>query len=259
MRNRRVVLLFLVVVVSASLMTFQSTRGPFKPLSALQTPLYRLEKTFAAILKIIKSPFLYYFKLENENRLLREELVRMKMKEQEYSELKSENERLRTILKIREAEPRFVSAARVISSGIRQWPELMIIDKGAASGIRKDMAVRTPDGLVGKTTEVMPGFSKVLLVTDVSFSVSVRLQDSRIEGVLSGRGDGSCVLKYIPRDEVVEPGTLLITSGLDGVFPKGIPVGYITGVKKGSELFLDVEVEPIIRASMIEEVMVFKK
>jgi len=252
-------LLFLVVVVSASLMTFQSSRGPFKPLTALQSPLYRLEKTFAEVLGIIKSPFLYYFRLEKENSLLRQELGRLKTREQEYSELKLENERLRTILKIKERAPRFVAAARVISSGIRQWPEMIIIDKGKSDGIRKDMAVRTPEGLVGKTSEVLPGFSKVLLVTDVSFSVSVRLQDTRVEGILSGRGDGSCMLKYIPQDEEVSPGTLLITSGLDGVFPKGIPVGYITEVDKGSELFLRVEVEPIIKASMIEEVMVFKK
>ncbi|HEC98300.1 MAG TPA: rod shape-determining protein MreC [Nitrospirae bacterium] len=259
MRNRRVVLLFLVVVVSASLMTFQSTRGPFKPLTVLQTPLYRLERGFAAVMKIIKSPFLYYFRLENENRMLKSKIGQLKMKGQEYTELKFENRRLSTILGIKETTPHFIAAARVISSGIRQWPELIIIDKGTSSGIKKDMAVRTPEGLVGKTSEVMQEFSKVLLVTDVSFSVSVRLQDTRIEGILSGSGNGSCILKYIPRDEYIKPGALLITSGLDGVFPKGIPVGYITGVAKGSELFLDVKVKPIIKASMIEEVMVFKK
>jgi len=259
MRNRRVVLLFLVIVASVSIMTFQSTRGPFKPLTALQTPLFRMERTFTRILDIIKSPFLYYFRLEKENQELKNKIGQLKMKEQEYTELKLENQRLSTILKMKERAPHFVAAARVISSGIRQWPEMIIIDKGTSSGIKKDMAVRTPEGLVGKTSEVMPGFSKVLLVTDVSFSVSVRLQDTRTEGILSGRGDGSCVLKYIPRDEDIKPGTLLITSGLDGVFPEGIPVGHITTVAKGSELFLDVEVKPIIKASMIEEVMVFKK
>ncbi|NOY39350.1 MAG: rod shape-determining protein MreC [Nitrospirae bacterium] len=211
-------------------------------------------------MKIIKSPFIYYFRLENENQILKNRIGQLEMREQEYTELKLENRRLSTIVSIKETSPHFIAAASVISSGIRQWPELIIIDKkGTSSGIKKDMAVRIPEGLVGKTSEVMPGFSKVLLVTDVNFSVSVRLQDTRIEGILSGRGDGSCILKYIPRDEDIKPGALLITSGLDGLFPKGIPVGYITGVKKGSELFLDIEVKPIIKASMIEEVMVFKK
>ncbi|GBE36687.1 cell shape-determining protein MreC [bacterium BMS3Bbin07] len=252
-------MLFLVVVVSASIMTFQSTRGPFKPLTALQTPLYQLERGFSAVMHIIKSPFRYYFRLEKENRKLKRKIGQFEMKEQEYTELKLENQRLSTILGIKERAPHFIAAARVISSGIRQWPELIIIDKGSSSGIKKDMAVRIPEGLVGKTSEVMPGFSKVLLVTDVSFSVSVRLQDTRIEGILSGRGDGYCTLKYIPRDENIRPGALLITSGLDGVFPEGIPAGYITGVEKGSELFLDIDAKPIIKTSMIEEVMVFKK
>lgn len=259
MRNRRLVLLFLVVVVSASIMTFQSTRGPFRPLTVLQTPLYHLEKTFATLTETVKAPFSYYFEMKEENRLLKERLGRLEMEGQECVELELENQRLSGLLGMKKRSPDFVAAARVISSGIRQWPEVIIIDKGSSVGIKKDMAVRTPEGLVGKTMEVMPGYSKVLFLTDVNFSVSVRLQDRRIEGVLSGRGDGRCALKYISRDEKIEPGVLLITSGLDRIFPKGIPVGRIVRVDKGDELFLEILVNPIIEPSMIEEVMVFKK
>ncbi len=259
MRNRRLLSLFLVVVLSASLMTFQSTRGPFRPLTALQTPLYHLERAFAALIETVKAPFSYYFELREENERLKERLGRLTMEGQKCVELELENRRLAGLLKMKKGAPDFVAAARVISSGIRQWPEVIIIDKGSAAGIRKDMAVRTPEGLVGKTMEVMSGYSKVLLLTDVNFSVSVRLQDQRIEGVLSGRGDGTCTLKYVSRDEKIEPGVTLITSGLDRIFPEGIPVGRIVRVDKGDELFLDILVDPIIKPSMIEEVMVFRK
>ena len=239
-------------------MTFQSTRGPLKPLTLLRIPLYQLEKVSTTIWDGIKTPFIYYSNLKDENKALEKELGQFRMRQQEYEELKLENQRLTTLLDIKRLSPDFVATARVISSGIRQWPEIIIIDKGESSGIKKNMAVRTPEGLIGKTTDVMSRFSSVLLVTDVNFSVSVRLQDTRIEGILSGRGDGLCTLKYIPRDQDVETGVLLVTSGLDGVFPAGIPVGRITRVEKGDELFLEIEVQPLIKASKIEEVMVFK-
>ncbi len=257
MRNRRLVLLFTVVVFSAFLMTFQSTRGPFKPLIALSTPLYRLEKVLNGLWDSVRAPLLYYSGLEDENRRLREEVGRYRMQLQEYERIELENRRLARLLRIKRTAPEFVTAARVISSGIRQWPEMIVIDKGSSDGVGKDMAVRTPEGLVGKVAEVTSGFSRVLLVTDVNFSVSVRLQGARTEGILSGRGDGMCILKYISRDEQVEPGEILVTSGLDGLFPEGIPAGRVVRVDRGDELFLRIEVQPFIKATKIEEVMVF--
>lgn len=259
MRNRKIALLFLLLVFNSSLMTFQSIRGPINILTVLRIPLYQFEWVSKNAWDRIKSPFILYSRLKDENYRLRTELDKFRFREQEFEEAMLENQRLNALLTLGKASYNFVTYARVISSGIRQWPGVVVIDKGELEGIQKDMAVRTPYGLVGKVIEAMPSFSRVLLITDVNSSVSVRFQDSRIEGVLSGRGNGLCTLKYILRDRDMNGGELLITSGLDGIFPKGIPVGYITMIQRGDDLFQDIEIQPIINTSMLEEVMVFKR
>lgn len=237
-------------------MTFQSIYGPIKPVVLLKTPLYQLERSAAYLFESIASPFRHIFFIRDENHRLRTEIKALRIIEEASRELMLENVRLQSMLDFREASPTSYIAARVIFSGIRQWPEILVLDKGSLDGIRKDMAVRTPEGLAGKVTEVAPNFSRVLSLTDVRFSASVRLQDTRVEGVLTGRGDSSSSLKYISAERDVKAGALLITSGLDGVFPKGIPVGTVRSVSKGDELFLKIDVTPIIEPSRIEEVLI---
>jgi rod shape-determining protein MreC len=259
MRNKGVVLLLLITSVSVSLMTLQSMRGELKPLNALRTPIYKGLEFVDSICQSIKSPLLYLSDIKNQNLRYKREIEKLKIIEQEYRELRLENQRLGKILDLKRRSPLSFMVARVIFKGIRQWPRIFIIDKGTEEGIKKDLAVRTAEGLIGKVIDVMPESSIVLLLTDVDFSVSVRLQDTRVEGVLTGRGDGLCSLKYIPSDTRIDIGSLLVTSGLDNLFPRGIPVGVITGVSKGDELFQNIEVEPIVNSSVIEEVIVVKR
>jgi rod shape-determining protein MreC len=122
------------------------------------------------------------------------------------------------------------------------------------------MAAITPKGLAGKITGVSDSYAYLLLLSDINFSASVRLQGSRAEGVLSGTGSRKCVLKYVPFEDTVKAGDVVITSGLDMLFPPGIPVGYVTKVdsKTGGGYFQYIEVQPFQDTTKIEEVVIVK-
>jgi rod shape-determining protein MreC len=113
---------------------------------------------------------------------------------------------------------------------------------------------------VGKIAEVSTSSSSLLLLTDLNLSVAVRLQGSRREGILSGTGLGKCQLKYIPLEEEVKVGEAVITSGLDSLFPQGIPVGFVSKVdKKGTGLFQNIEVTPSEDNAEVEEIAIIER
>jgi rod shape-determining protein MreC len=197
---------------------------------------------------------------EEENLRLKAELDKLRRERQKYEEAFLENKRLKEILLLKEKEHRYVTSARVIARGPDQWSNTFVLDKGLPAGIQKDMTAITTKGLVGKISEVSNSYSYLLLLTDINFSATVRLQERRMEGIISGTGLRKCQLKYIPYDEEVKKGDVLITSGLDSLFPKGIPVGYVSKVdKKGSGLFRNIEVTPFVNNRSIEEVAIITR
>jgi rod shape-determining protein MreC len=110
-----------------------------------------------------------------------------------------------------------------------------------------------------KISDVSGSFSHVLLVTDINFSVAGRLQESRIEGIVSGTGFRKCQMKYVPYEEEVKKGDIIITSGLDSLFPPGLPIGYVSAVnKKNIGIFQDIEVLPFVDNRKTEVVMIIR-
>src|SRR5208337_766818 len=130
------------------------------------------------------------------------------------------------------------------------------IDKGDNAGIKRDMAVMTSDGIVGKVLVVYPLVSQVLLISDQSSGVGALLEKTRLQGVLRGTATGEVVLERVMSDEQVPVGETVLTSGGDQIFPKGLPVGTVTKVAKGKDLFLDIKVRPAANLSKLEEVLV---
>jgi len=99
-----------------------------------------------------------------------------------------------------------------------------------------------------------------MLITDANSSVSVRLQSSRVEGILEGKGNNRCYLKYVSKEVNVETGERIITSGLDGIYPKGLLIAYVSDVEKeGSDIFQQIEAVPVQDLNMVEEVAILKK
>lgn len=172
--------------------------------------------------------------IEGEIASLTERLV-------EYENIKRENALLKELLGLKDSEKRIVTFARVIRRGLARWTNAVVIDKGESQGVRKDMAVITPKGLVGKVLMANRDFSEVLLLDDVNFRVAVRLLGNRSEGIASGTGQG-VIVRYVPRDVEIIKGDWVITSGLDGIFPEGILVGYVSEIRE-REFFREISLK----------------
>lgn len=174
--------------------------------------------------------------LAQENSVMAAELVRLRNEVLTLRGLEQENALLREQLNYREADPRELVPARVIGRDVSGWWQTARLGKGYLDGIEEDMAVITPDGLIGKTIEVTPRTADVLLISDPGCRVAVRVQRTGTSGVLAGRGPGArgyatCRLDFMNMDDVLKSGDQVMTSGLGGVFPKGLPVGYIDEVQ----------------------------
>lgn len=257
---RQRLLLFLFVIVSLSLMTYQSNRAPLLPLKALSHSLNVFYDAKRSAGDAVKAPFRRMLLREEENTRLKAELSAMLREEQKCRETLIENKRLKDLLALKEKERRYVTAARVIGKNTEQWSNTVILDKGSSDGVAKDMIAVTDKGLAGKISAVSRSYSSLLLTVDIDFSAAARLQESRTEGVISGTGFRKCQLKYVPYEEKVKEGEVIITSGLDALFPQGIPIGYVSKVsKKSFGLFQGIEVRPFVDGSKVEEVAIIKQ
>jgi len=256
---RRLFPLLLLLILSLTLMTYQSNKGNITPLRPLNSPFNHLNNLFHSISSAIKEPFRRLTLRDEENRRLRDEINRLLLEQQKYREAFFENQRLREILSLRQRETRYVTTARVISRGLERWSETVIINKGRKDGISKDMAVITPRGLVGKISRVDDAYAYVLLVTDINFSAAVKVQETRKDAILSGTGAGRCVLKYIPQEETVREGEVIVTSGFDDLFPHELTVGFVSRVSRGSGIFQQIEVRPFQDLTKLDEVVVVRR
>ncbi len=258
--HRKRLLLFLFVLIALGIMTYQSTRQPLVPLRFLAGVLNLFYNAKDTAVEFVSAPFRRIALREEENRRLRAELSQLLQEQQKWQEAFRENEKLRALLDLKEKELHYVTSARVIARGTDQWSNTFILDKGMKDGILKDMVAVTEKGLVGKISEVSPSYAYILLLTDINFASAARLQSGRTEGILSGTGFRSCQLKFIPYDEELKTGDVVVTSGLDTFFPPGIPLGYISKVsKREGGLFQHIEVIPFVDNSKVEVVTIIRR
>ncbi len=171
-----------------------------------------------------------------------------------------ENERLRALLELRAVKEDYITSAEVFARDPGNWFHVLWINKGAANGINKNMVAVTPTGVVGRIYRVLRDRAGIILITDVNSAVAVRFQSLRTEGILEGLGADTCHVKYVSHDEDIKTGEVVVTSGLDGIFPEGIRVGYVSNItKKGQGFFQHIEVRPFQDLSRVEEVAILKK
>jgi rod shape-determining protein MreC len=194
--------------------------------------------------------------LRTENRELREQNEKMRLELARQSDTANQAQRLRALLDFKQAYIGSTVAAQVIGSSGSDQSRVLYIDKGSRHGIRPNMAVITPHGIVGKVRDVYRFSSQVLAVNDSSSGVGAILENSRLHGVLKGTSKGEVELAHIMANEVVEPGEKLVTSGGDRIFPKGLLIGSVLHVSPGRDLFLDIRVKPAANLARLEEVLV---
>lgn len=199
-------------------------------------------------------------KVRQENLALKEEIERLRREQIQTAQDADQGRRLQRLLAFRE---QFISAtlpAQVIGWSGSEQSRAIYIDKGERDGVARDMAIITADGVVGKILEVYPGTSLVLLINDQSSGLGAILEKSRQQGVLRGLASGETVLERVMSDESVPVGERVLTSGGDGIYVKGLPVGVVDSVtKKPSEIFWTIRVRPAASLSRLEEVLIVTK
>jgi rod shape-determining protein MreC len=201
--------------------------------------------------------YFYLVGLEKENRALKKELHELRLQMNRYREADLANQRLRALLNFKKSIATPLLPAQLVAFDPSGWFQTILIDKGRSDGVVQDMAVVSAEGLVGRVIGVSNHHAKVLLILDGNSAVDAYIQRSRARGVLVGLGRELCLLKYVQRNEDVQVGDKVISSGMGGVFPKGLLVGTVQEVVRGSSgLFQRVEVEPAVNFSRLEEVMV---
>lgn len=260
MPKGRTVLFFAVIIVAFALMTYQSKKEHARSGTFIDLLLDDSYAVTHYLKNALMAPFRKFTIREEDNRRLRRKVDELLTERQKYREALLEDERLKKLLGLREEYQTFVAAAEVVGRGIDRWSHILVINKGMNDGLRRDMVAVTPMGLAGKIVSVSGSYSDLLPVTDINFSAAVRLQESRREGVLSGTGGRICMLRFIPRDEAVKVGDVVITSGLDRLFPPGIPAGYVSKVEREgrSGMFQYIEVTPYQDDAKLEEVAIVK-
>jgi rod shape-determining protein MreC len=191
-----------------------------------------------------------------QNDELRAEVRGLQSRVAVLSEAERENLRLRELLQFSsERQLRGVTAS-VIGGDPSGWVKGVVVDKGSSSGIAPGMAVIHPQGVVGQVVSVTASSARVLLVSDHASGVDVLMETSRARGVVEGAGEQVCELKFVTKDVSVRVGEQVITSGMDGVYPKGLLVGQVAQVgNSAAGLFQPVEIKPAVDFARLEEVL----
>jgi rod shape-determining protein MreC len=191
-----------------------------------------------------------------ENEQLRHAVNRLSLLNRAYEQSRLENERLRQLLSLSDRINFQAVGARVVARTPNFLSNILYIDRGSQDGIPIDAPVLSGDGIIGRIVLVSGHQSQVQLVTNPDASVGVMLERSRTPGVLTGAGDLLLDLNYISSTEQVVIGDNVLSSGLDGIFPKGIAVGRVADVRKGKNVFWAIKVKPLMDMIHLEEVSV---
>lgn len=262
-KHKKFLILFILFMILFWLITFQVKAGRFtimeKPVLAVSGFFERVITSPFRFAETVVTRYVFLIQTERENGRLKEEAGQLRLENSITSELIIENERLRELLGFRKLHPPASVMAQVIAKESSPSSRTVTINKGADDGIQKDMAVIAPMGIVGRVQAVLSGTAKVMLLTDPGSTLAVRVQRNREEGLLEGKII-TCALKYVSYYADIQEGDLLVTSGLDGIYPKGLPVATVNKViRHEASAFQTVVAEPAVRFSRLEEVLVLRK
>jgi len=262
-RHRRAVILAAVLLAAFLLMTVQVRHDravvSFVRQAVLFTvsPFIKLTAVTVGGVNHVWQNYVDLRGLRQENLRLQREAVLLQRRIDQLEEQVLETQRLQGLLAMREAWRAEFVAARVVGKDATNWFKTILIDRGSRAGMRRNLPVVGPDGLVGRIVEVTPSTSKVQLITDPLSAAGVLMQRTRVTGIVIGNLDAGLRVRYLPLLADVVVGDQVVTSGMGGVFPKGIPVGRVTAVeRKSGALFQEAVLQPKVDLSRLEEVVI---
>jgi rod shape-determining protein MreC len=264
-KNQPIVVVSIFIVLSLIILTF-SVKRPFENSFIRKLVLetaYPLEDGITGGLFTLRDAWKRYIfliglgeentRLKKENRLLQERLI-------QYQEGYFEAQRLQKLLALKENVDRNGIAARVIDQNQASLFKTILINRGSANGIKVGLPVISDRGVVGRIIETSWHTARVLLLIDEKSNIDAAVQASRAQGILQGSGVSGCHLKYVSTLEDIKAGDVVISSGIAGIFPKGLLLGTVNRVdKKEGGLFQKIIVTPAVDFSSLEEVLVLGK
>jgi len=262
-RYRRVLILALALLVAFVLMTLQVRHDRAALSFARQailfvvSPFIKVTAATAGGLGRVWHDYVDLRALREENQRLQQESAILQRRISQLEEHALETQRLQGLLAMRETSRTNYLAARIVGKDATNWFKTVLIDRGSQVGLRRNLPVVAPDGLVGRVVEVTPFTAKVQLITDPISASGGLLQRTRVTGIVSGNLGAGLKVRYLPLLADVAVGDEVVTSGMGGVFPKGIPVGRVVAVeRKSGALFQEAVLQPKVDLGRLEEVLI---
>ena len=254
----------LLAVVSLTLLTWKvKNRVPVaffeNVVLSITRPLQEAATWTTRSLREVWGNYVYLVSVQRDNQRLREEIKWLRQENHRYLEAYLQYQRLQRLLNFREQTPLDVVAAEVVGRDSNSWTEMVYINRGTRDKVAKGYPVVTHDGIVGQVIHAAPALSQVMLLTDFRSGVDALVQRTRASGVVAGRGRDLAALKFLPVGADVQPGDRLISSGMGGVFPKGLIIGAVKDITRNGRQGQQVEIQPNVDFSHLEEVLVLVK
>ena len=261
-KHQPLIIACLLVIISLIILSYsvkQPTRVGFFRELIMETaaPLANMITLSFKDLAGVWKRYIFLVGLEDENGRLKKDNASLKEEINRYRESYLENIRLQKLLALKERTNHHTIAAMVIGRDQTSIIKTILINKGTSHGLRLDLPVIADQGVVGRIVETSAHVSRVLLLIDENSNIDALIQENRIQGILQGAASRGCSLKYVAKTETVNVGNIIVSSGLSGLFPKGLLLGVVKNVEKtDSGLFQKIDIAPYVDFSRLEEVMV---
>lgn len=260
-RERSTLVLIPLLLFQLALLSVQiqnpSGMAPVKTLVlAIQAPIVSITSDIAQGFRDVWSNYIWLVGARSENETLHEQVHLLSRQNRAYEEIRQENIRLRSLLAMNDVVGYSSIGARVIARTPGFLSNVLYINRGSTDGVRLDSPVISGDGIIGRVVLVLGNQSQVQLITNSDASVGAMMKGTRTLGVLQGSGDSLMDLNYISNTEQIQVGDIVLSSGLDTIFPKGFIIGKVVDSRKSNGVFYNIKVEPAVDLYHIEEVSV---
>jgi rod shape-determining protein MreC len=219
------------------------------------------ERFFHGIGSTVRGGWSNYIDLRHtrqQNHDLQQQIARLRIEQAALAEDAIQGHRLQSLLDFQQHYVATTVAAQVIGTSGNDLSRVIYIDKGEADHLKTDMAVITPDGIVGKLRDVFPHTAQVLLINDQTSGAGVLLASTRIRAILRGSTTGRILINNLTPDARIKPGEQVLTSGGDQVYPRGLPVGTIDSIATDPDHqpYTLIQLHPAANLNQLEEVLV---
>lgn len=256
--------LIVLCIISLLLFTFYLREGDAGPIHALRSGVMTVTSPVRMLGSAIAAPFGALGNVAQNATASSDTLSDLKKKNEELtakvaelSEAQETAARLEKLVGLKSTYSLESTAARIIGSTGDAWSDAVVIDKGSSSGFEVGMPVCSSGGVIGQIIEVSANTSTVRLLTDDQSGISAMVQGSRAQGMLQGQADGTLRLEYVVSDAEVSTGDIIITSGIGGLFPKGLPLGTVASIDRApNAVYYTIVVRAASTAENNEEVLV---